>query len=91
MRPEGADHQLRKDPFRELSVDLVLKLPRITIPIGRTFTMLKYLFQASYTAEGAKGLLKDGGSKRVRAAKTAAKAVGGKVDALYFAFGGMPH
>ena len=25
------------------------------------------------------------------AAKTAAKAVGGKVDALYFAFGGMPH
>jgi len=28
---------------------------------------------------------------RVRAAKTAAKAVGGKVDALYFAFEGMPH
>ena len=53
--------------------------------------MPKYLFQASYTAEGPKGLLKDGGSKRVRAAKTAAKAVGGKVDALYFAFEGMPH
>ncbi len=28
---------------------------------------------------------------RVRAAKTAEKAVGGKVDALYFAFEGMPH
>ncbi len=28
---------------------------------------------------------------RVRAAKTAAKTVGGKVDALYFAFEGMPH
>ncbi len=28
---------------------------------------------------------------RVRAAKTAEKAVGGKVDARYFAFEGMPH
>ena len=28
---------------------------------------------------------------RVRAAKTAAKTVGGKIDALYFAFEGMPH
>ena len=26
--------------------------------------MAKYLFQASYTPEGAKGLLKEGGSKR---------------------------
>jgi hypothetical protein len=26
--------------------------------------MPKYLFEASYTAEGAKGLLKDGGSGR---------------------------
>ncbi len=41
--------------------------------------------------EGAEGLLKDGGSKRVRAVRIAAKAVGGKVDALYFAVGGMPH
>ena len=26
--------------------------------------MPKYLFQASYTTEGAKGLLKEGGTKR---------------------------
>ncbi len=50
--------------------------------------MPKYLIQGNYTAEGAKGLLKGGGSKRVRAVKAAAKAVGGKVDAFYFAFGG---
>ena len=50
--------------------------------------MPKYLIQGNYTAEGANGLLKDGGSKRVRAAKAAAKAVGGKVDSMYFAFGG---
>ena len=30
--------------------------------------MPKYLFTASYTAEGIKGLLKDGGSKREAAA-----------------------
>ena len=49
--------------------------------------MPKYLIQATYTAEGAQGLLKDGGSKRVKAAKAAAKTVGGKIDAMYFAFG----
>ncbi len=49
--------------------------------------MPKYLIQGNYTVEGAKGLLQDGGSKRVRAAKAALKAVGGKVDAMYFAFG----
>ena len=49
--------------------------------------MPKYLIQGNYTAEGAKGLLKDGGSKRVKAAKAAMKSAGGKVDAMYFAFG----
>ncbi len=49
--------------------------------------MPKYLIQGNYTAKGAKGLLKDGGSKRVKAAKAAMKAAGGKVDAMYFAFG----
>jgi uncharacterized protein with GYD domain len=49
--------------------------------------MPKYLVVASYTAEGAKGVLKDGGSKRRQAADAALKSVGGKVDAFYFAFG----
>ena len=49
--------------------------------------MPKYLIMVSYTAEGAKGLLKDGGSKRRQAAETAVKSVGGKVESLYFAFG----
>jgi uncharacterized protein with GYD domain len=49
--------------------------------------MPKYLIQASYTAEGAKGLLKDGGSKRRDAAAQALKSAGGKLDAFYFAFG----
>jgi uncharacterized protein with GYD domain len=49
--------------------------------------MAKYLFQASYTADGAKGLIKDGGSKRRQGAEAAIKSVGGKLEALYFGFG----
>ncbi len=49
--------------------------------------MPKYLLMVSYTAEGAKGVLKDGGSKRRAAAEQAAKAVGGKVESFHFAFG----
>src|ERR1700730_10335164 len=49
--------------------------------------MPKYLIEASYTREGAKGLLKDGGSKRRQAAEQAIKSAGGKLEAFYFAFG----
>lgn len=49
--------------------------------------MANYLIKASYTAEGTKGLLKEGGSKRRAAAEQALKSVGGKLEAFYFAFG----
>ncbi len=49
--------------------------------------MPKYLLQASYTAEGRKGLAKDTASGRKAAATKAVEAVGGKVEAFYFAFG----
>jgi len=49
--------------------------------------MAKCLLEVTYTAEGAKGLLKDGGSKRRKAAEAAIAAVGGKLEAFYFAFG----
>ena len=49
--------------------------------------MGKYLITASYTAEGAKGLLKDGGSKRRQAAEQAITSSGAKLEAFYFAFG----
>ncbi len=50
--------------------------------------MAKYLISASYTAEGVKGLLAEGGTKRREAASKAIKAAGGKVEEFYFAFGG---
>jgi uncharacterized protein with GYD domain len=49
--------------------------------------MPKYLLQASYTAEGVKGLLKEGGSKRREAVEQLTQALGGRVEAFYFAFG----
>jgi uncharacterized protein with GYD domain len=49
--------------------------------------MAKYLFMASYTVEGAKGVLKDGGTKRRAAIEQVAKSLGGKLEAFYYAFG----
>jgi uncharacterized protein with GYD domain len=49
--------------------------------------MPKYLFQGSYTEEGLKGLLKEGGTKRREALKQAVESLGGTLEAYYFAFG----
>ena len=49
--------------------------------------MPKYLIEASYTLEGIKGFQKDGGSKRREAVEATFKSLGGKLEALYFAFG----
>ena len=49
--------------------------------------MPKYLFEASYTSEGAKGLLKEGGSSRRATVEQAIKALGGTQEAFYFAYG----
>jgi uncharacterized protein with GYD domain len=49
--------------------------------------MAKYMLQASYTGEGVKGLLKDGGTKRRAAAQALLESLGGKLEAFYFAFG----
>jgi uncharacterized protein with GYD domain len=49
--------------------------------------MPKYLMEISYTADGAKGLLKDGGSKRRAAAQSAMQSVGGNIEAMYYTFG----
>ena len=49
--------------------------------------MPKYLIQGSYTPEGASGLLKEGGSHRVKAVTEALASLGGKLESFYFAFG----
>jgi len=49
--------------------------------------MPKYLMQASFTQEGIKGLAQEGGSKRRQAVEKFFGSAGGKLEALYFAFG----
>ena len=49
--------------------------------------MAKYLVQFSYTGEGVKGLLKDGGSKRRDAVDQLVRSMGGTLEAFYFTFG----
>jgi uncharacterized protein with GYD domain len=49
--------------------------------------MAKYLVEARYTAEGAKGLAREGGTGRRAAAAKAIEGLGGKIEAFYYAFG----
>lgn len=49
--------------------------------------MPKYLVQFSYTSEGVKGLLKEGGTSRRDATEKVVKSLGGTLEAYYFAFG----
>jgi uncharacterized protein with GYD domain len=50
--------------------------------------MPKYMIQASYTAEGIKGVLEKGGSSRRDVVQSMAEELGGSLEGFYFAFGG---
>jgi uncharacterized protein with GYD domain len=47
----------------------------------------KYLVRSSLSADGLKGTLKEGGTKRRDAVAELARSVGGKLEAFYYAFG----
>lgn len=49
--------------------------------------MPKFLVSATYTASGAQGLLKDGGSKRRAAIEQLISSVGGRLESMYYALG----
>jgi uncharacterized protein with GYD domain len=49
--------------------------------------MPTYLWRASYTPEGVKGLTKEGGSKRRASIQQMIEKAGGKLHAFYFALG----
>jgi uncharacterized protein with GYD domain len=49
--------------------------------------MPKYLIQAYYTTDGIKGLLSDSASGRRADVQSFVAALGGKVEAFYYAFG----
>ena len=49
--------------------------------------MAKYLFRATYTAAGAKGLLKDGGTARAKVLDHMAQELGGEMESIHWGFG----
>ena len=49
--------------------------------------MAKYLLKASYTTDGVKGVMKDGGSGRRAAVEETVRGLGGSLESFYFAFG----
>ena len=49
--------------------------------------MAKYLIKVAYTAEGTRGLVKEGGTARRAAVQKLTEGLGGKVEAFYYAYG----
>ena len=49
--------------------------------------MAKYLITGSYTTAGTKGLMAEGGSARKAAVEKALAGLGGKLEAIYYAYG----
>ena len=51
--------------------------------------MPKYMYSGNYTEKGVAGLLKDGGKARHKEAEKSAEAMGGSLEAYYWAYGTM--
>ena len=49
--------------------------------------MARYLFLGSYSTEGARGLLREGGSRRREAVEALLRGLGGRLEAFYYGFG----
>jgi uncharacterized protein with GYD domain len=49
--------------------------------------MAKYLVQGSYTSEGAKGLIAEGGTSRRQLITSLIEGMGGKVESFNYSFG----
>jgi uncharacterized protein with GYD domain len=49
--------------------------------------MGRYLFQGTYSREGAAGLLREGGTKRRAAVEALVKTLGGRLESFYYGFG----
>ena len=49
--------------------------------------MAKFLIQGTYTSEGAKGLIKEGGTARKVAVQKALEGIGGTIESIYYTFG----
>ncbi|MEU5720799.1 GYD domain-containing protein [Micromonospora sp. NPDC047738] len=46
-----------------------------------------FLLQSTYTIDGVKGLITDGGTRRAQVVRNTIEANGGRMDSLHFSFG----
>lgn len=49
--------------------------------------MPKFLLQSTFTGDGIKGLVHDGGTGRAEVARSTVEAMGGRIDSIHFSFG----
>jgi uncharacterized protein with GYD domain len=49
--------------------------------------MPKYLFHGSFTQQGLQGVMREGGSSRIKAVAATVASLGGTMESYYFAFG----
>ena len=49
--------------------------------------MAKYLFQGSYSLEGARGLQREGGTRRRGVVEALLQSLGGRLECFYYGFG----
>jgi uncharacterized protein with GYD domain len=56
-------------------------------PERKEMPMPKYLWEVSYSSEGMKGVMKEGGTSRRNMVEKLTQNMGGSLEAFYFAFG----
>ncbi|MFD2764336.1 GYD domain-containing protein [Micromonospora eburnea] len=49
--------------------------------------MPKFLLESTFTIDGVRGLVNDGGSKRAEVIREAVAAIGGRTESVHFSFG----
>ena len=59
----------------------------LTAIFGKAGAMAKYLWKVSYSSDGLKGLVKEGGTKRRAAVDRLTEGLGGKLESFYYALG----
>ena len=74
----------RYTPDRSGRADVMAALG---ITLKEVSRVAKFLIQGSYTAEGAKGLIKEGGTGRRAAIEKSLEGLGGKLESFYFTYG----
>jgi uncharacterized protein with GYD domain len=85
MRIMMASESCRRQPNRRRAAAMLSSAALQDSKRGEA--MPKYMARVSYTAEGVKGLAKDRASGRRAAVAKLLESDGGKLEALYFAFG----